>query len=159
MSEKMSSSAQKVQEALKVHGVACRVIEMKQTTRSAQEAADAVGCQVGQIAKSLIFTGKKSNQPILVIASGPNRVNEKTIRRHISEPLSMAKAEFVREHTGFAIGGVPPIGHLNPLKTFIDEDLLKFDEIWAAAGTPNAVFKLTPDELKKISKGEVISVK
>ena len=71
----------------------------------------------------------------------------------------MAKAEFVREHTGFAIGGVPPIGHLNPLKTFIDEDLLKFDEIWAAAGTPNAVFKLTPDELKKISKGEVISVK
>ena len=159
MSEKMSSSAQKVQEALKVHGVACRVIEMKQTTRSAQEAADAVGCQVGQIAKSLIFTGKKSNQPILVIASGPNRVNEKTIRRHISEPLSMAKAEFVREHTGFAIGGVPPIGHLNPLKTFIDEDLLKFDEIWAAAGTPNAVFKLTPDELKKITKGEVISVK
>jgi len=159
MSEKMSSSAQKVQEALKVHGVACRVIEMKQTTRSAQEAADAVGCQVGQIAKSLIFTGKKSNQPILVIASGPNRVNEKTIRRHISEPLSMAKAEFVREHTGFAIGGVPPIGHLNPLQTFIDEDLLKFDEIWAAAGTPNAVFKLTPDELKKITKGEVISVK
>jgi prolyl-tRNA editing enzyme YbaK/EbsC (Cys-tRNA(Pro) deacylase) len=159
MSEKMSSSAQKVQEALKVHGVACQVIEMKQTTRSAQDAADAVGCQVGQIAKSLIFTGKKSKQPILVIASGPNRVNEKTIRRHISEPLSMAKAEFVREHTGFAIGGVPPIGHLNPLKTFIDEDLSKFDEIWAAAGTPNAVFKLTPEELKKITNGEIISVK
>ena len=77
MSEKISTSAQKVQEALKVHGVTCQVIEMKQTTRSAQDAADAVGCQVGQIAKSLIFTGKKSNQPILVIASGPNRVNEK----------------------------------------------------------------------------------
>ena len=159
MSETMSSSAQKVQDALKVHGVACRVIEMKQTTRSAQEAADAVGCQVGQIAKSLIFTGKKSNQPVLVIASGPNRVNEKTIRHYLSEPLSMAKAEFVREHTGFAIGGVPPIGHLNPLRTFIDEDLFQFEEIWAAAGTPHAVFKLTPDELKKITNGEVISVK
>ena len=159
MSEKMSSSAQKVQEALKVHGVACQVIEMKQTTRTAQDAADAVGCQVGQIAKSLVFTGRKSNQPVLVIASGPNRVNEKTIRQHIGEPLSMAKADFVREHTGFAIGGVPPIGHRNPLKTFIDEDLLQFEEIWAAAGTPHAVFKLTPDELKKITDGKVISVK
>ena len=159
MSEKMSSSAQKVQEALEVYGVACKVVEMKQTTRTAQDAAEAVGCQVGQIAKSLVFTGKKSNQPILVIASGPNRVNEKTIRQHIGEPLSMAKAEFVREHTGFAIGGVPPTGHLNPLKTFIDEDLLQFEEIWAAAGTPHAVFKLTPDELRKISGGEVISVK
>ena len=159
MSEKMSSSAQKVQEALEVRGVACKVVEMKQTTRTAQDAAEAVGCQVGQIAKSLVFTGKKSNQPILVIASGPNRVNEKTIRQYIGEPLSMAKAEFVREHTGFAIGGVPPTGHLNPLRTFIDEDLLQFGEIWAAAGTPHAVFKLTPDELKRISGGEVISVK
>jgi Cys-tRNA(Pro) deacylase len=159
MSEKMSSSAQKVQEALKEHGVACRVVEMKQTTRSAQDAADAVGCQVGQIAKSLVFTGKKSNQPILVIASGPNRVNEKAISRHISEPLTMAKVEFVREHTGFAIGGVPPVGHPKPLRTFIDQDLLKFEEIWAAAGTPNAVFKLTPDELRKITQGEVVSVK
>jgi prolyl-tRNA editing enzyme YbaK/EbsC (Cys-tRNA(Pro) deacylase) len=159
MSEKMSSSAQKVQEALEVHGIAGKVVEMKQTTRTAQDAAEAVGCQVGQIAKSLVFTGKKSNQPILVIASGPNRVNEKTIRQHIGEPLSMAKAEFVREHTGFAIGGVPPTGHLKSLKTFIDEDLLQFEEIWAAAGTPHAVFKLTPDELIKISGGEVISVK
>ena len=159
MSEKMSSSAQKVQEALKVHGVTCQVIEMQQTTRTARDAAEAVGCQVGQIAKSLVFMGKRSNLPILVIASGPNRVNEKTIRQHIGEPLCMAKAEFVREHTGFAIGGVPPTGHLNALKTYIDEDLLQFEEIWAAAGTPHAVFKLTPDELKRISGGEVISVK
>ena len=159
MSEKLCSSAQKIQEALKVHGVACQVIEMKQTTRSAQEAADAVRCQVGQIAKSLIFCGKQSNQPVLVIASGPNRVNLNTISQRIFEPLAMAKAEFVREQTGFAIGGVPPLGHRNPLRTFIDEDLFKFDEIWAAAGTPNAVFKLTPDELKKITNAEVISVK
>jgi prolyl-tRNA editing enzyme YbaK/EbsC (Cys-tRNA(Pro) deacylase) len=159
MSEKLSSSAQKVQEALKDHGVACQVVEMKETTRSAQEAADAVGCRVGQIAKSLIFTGKQTKQPILVIASGPNRVNEKAIRQYTAEPLTMAKADFVREHTGFAIGGVPPTGHLNPLRTFIDKDLMKFDEIWAAAGTPNAVFKLTPDELQKITAGEVISIK
>lgn len=159
MSDKLSPSAQKVQAALESHGVACRVIEMKETTRSAQEAAEAVGCQVGQIAKSLVFVGKQSNQPILVIASGPNRVNEKAVSRIIAEPLKMAKADFVREHTGFAIGGVPPTGHLNPLRTFIDADLLKFDVIWAAAGTPNAVFKLKPDELKKITSGEVISVK
>ena len=159
MSEKLSSSAQKVQAVLEAHGVACRVIEMKETTRSAKEAADAVGSQVGQIAKSLIFVGKQSNQPILVIASGPNRVNEKAISRLIGEPLKMAKADFVREHTGFAIGGVPPTGHLNPLRTFIDEDLLKFDDIWAAAGTPNAVFNLTPAELQKITNGEVVPVK
>jgi prolyl-tRNA editing enzyme YbaK/EbsC (Cys-tRNA(Pro) deacylase) len=132
---------------------------MKETTRSAQEAADAVGCRVGQIAKSLIFTGKQTKQPILVIASGPNRVNEKAISQYIAEPIIMANADFVREHTGFAIGGVPPTGHLNPLRTFIDEDLMKFDAIWAAAGTPNAVFKLTPDELQKITAGEVVSVK
>ena len=89
MSEKLSSSAQKVQEALNAHGVACQVVEMQQTTRTVQEAADAVGCQVGQIAKSLIFRSKKTNQPILVIASGPNRVNEKKIGRLISEPLGM----------------------------------------------------------------------
>jgi prolyl-tRNA editing enzyme YbaK/EbsC (Cys-tRNA(Pro) deacylase) len=159
MSEMLSSSAQKVQEALKAHGVACRVVEMNETTRSAQEAADAVGCRVGQIAKSLIFTGKQTKQPILVIASGPNRVNEKAISQYIAEPIIMANADFVREHTGFAIGGVPPTGHLNPLRTFIDEDLMKFDAIWAAAGTPNAVFKLTPDELQKITAGEVVSVK
>ena len=159
MSQKLSSSAQRVQVALKAHGVECRVVEMKETTRSAKEAADAVGCRVGQIAKSLIFTGKQTKQAILVIASGPNRVNEKAISQYIAEPLAMAKADFVREQTGFVIGGVPPTGHLNPLRTFIDEDLLKFDEIWAAAGTPNAVFKLTPDELQKITAGEVVAVK
>ncbi len=159
MSAKLSSSAQKVQQALKAHGVACQVVEMQQTTRSAQEAADVVGCQVGQIAKSLIFKSKQTNQPILVIASGPNRVNEKKISYLISEPLGKADADFVREHTGFAIGGVPPLGHPRALRTFIDEDLLRFDTIWAAAGTPNAVFKLTPDELQKITNGEIISVK
>lgn len=159
MSEELSSTAAKVQEVLDSHGVACRVVEMEQTTRSAQEAAEAVGCQVGQIAKSLIFKGKQTHQPVLVIASGSNRIDEKKVSRIICEPLAKADADFVRENTGFAIGGVPPVGHRKPLRTLIDEDLLKFSEIWAAAGTPNAVFKLTPEELKKITHGQVISIK
>jgi prolyl-tRNA editing enzyme YbaK/EbsC (Cys-tRNA(Pro) deacylase) len=159
MSKNLSASARKVQEALEAQGVACRVVEMKATTRSAKEAAEAVGCQVGQIAKSIIFKGKDTQQPILVIASGPNRVNEKKISRLIAEPLLKADADFVREHTGFVIGGVPPFGHRSLLKTFIDEDLLKFEEIWAAAGTPHAVFKLTPQDLKKITAGQVVCIK
>jgi len=159
MSEKLSLSAKKIQEALEAHGVACQVVEMKETTRSAMEAADAVGCRVGQIAKSLVFKGKQTHQPILVIASGPNRVNEKKVSQLVSEPIIKADADFVREHTGFSIGGVPPLGHRRALTTFIDADLLQYAEIWAAAGTPNAVFKLTPDELKKITNGVVISIK
>ena len=159
MSEKLKSSAQRVQEALQDYGLTCEVVQMQDTTRSAGDAARAVGCEVGQIVKSLIFEGKQSHQPVLVVTSGANRVNEKTIGKKLAEPIKMANPEFVREMTGFAIGGVPPVGHRNPLKIFIDEDLLPYDEIWAAAGTPHAVFKLTPDELKKITNGEVISVK
>ncbi len=132
---------------------------MEATTRTAEDAARAVGCEVGQIVKSLIFKSQQSQQPILVVASGANRVNEKVLGQQISEPVKMASAEFVREMTGFAIGGVPPIGLRHPLMIFIDEDLLQYEEIWAAAGTPHAVFRLTPDELKRITNGTVISVK
>ena len=132
---------------------------MQATTRTAEDAAQAVGCEIGQIVKSLVFESKQSHRPILVVASGANRVNEKRLAQHISEPVKMAKAEFVREMTGFAIGGVPPLGHRHPLTIFIDEDLLEYEEIWAAAGTPHAVVKLTPDELKMITSGTVISVK
>jgi prolyl-tRNA editing enzyme YbaK/EbsC (Cys-tRNA(Pro) deacylase) len=159
MSAELKSSAQKVQEALQNRGLNCDVVQMQKTTRTAIDAAQAVGCEVGQIVKSLIFKSKRSRKPILVVASGANRINEKVLAWHISEPVKMATPEFVREMTGFAIGGVPPIGHLQPLTIFIDEDLLQFEEIWAAAGTPHAVFKLTPDELKRITNGTVISVK
>jgi Cys-tRNA(Pro) deacylase len=155
----LKPSAQKVQQALQAQGLACEVVQMGETTRSAEDAARAVGCKIGQIVKSLIFEGKKSHQPILVVASGVNRVNEKTLGRHVAEPVKMAGADYVRETTGFAIGGVPPVGHRNRLKTFIDEDLLLYEEIWAAAGTPHAVFKLTPDQLKMITNGTIISVK
>ena len=159
MNAKLKPSAQKVQAALEAYGLSCNVVEMQETTRSAEDAARAVGCQVGQIVKSLVFKGKRSNQPVLVVASGANRVNEKALGQHVSEPIKMAKADFVREMTGFAIGGVPPVGHQTKLNIFIDEDLLQYSEIWAAAGTPHAVFKLTPDQLKMITEGTVISVK
>jgi prolyl-tRNA editing enzyme YbaK/EbsC (Cys-tRNA(Pro) deacylase) len=152
-------SAQKVQEALKALGFPFEVMELQTSTRTSAEAAQTVGCQVGQIAKSIIFRRKQTDKPILVIASGVNRVNEKRIEELISEPLGKADADYVRKHTGFVIGGVPPIGHLEKLDIFIDEDLLQYKEIWAAAGTPNAVFKLTPSELIKMTDGHVISIK
>ena len=158
MSNTLSSSARKVQRALKAHGLECQVVEMAKTTRSAKDAAQAVGCRVEQIVKSLVFRGKQTQRAILVVVSGANRVNEKTLGRIVSEPVEMPDADFVREKTGFAIGGVPPIGHNDRLETFIDEDLLKFEEIWAAAGTPRAVFKLTPIDLKNITGGRVVKI-
>jgi prolyl-tRNA editing enzyme YbaK/EbsC (Cys-tRNA(Pro) deacylase) len=158
MAEPLSVTAQKVQDALNRHGVSCRVVELPGSTRTAQEAAQAVGCRVEQIAKSLVFQGKTTKKPVLVVASGANRVNEKKLRDLLSEPVRKADAEFVREHTGFAIGGVPPAGLSNPMEIFIDEDLFKYPEIWAAAGTPHAVFKLTAADLLKITQGKVVSI-
>ena len=159
MFETASPSVQKVRDALKVLGFPNEVMELQSTTRTSVEAAQAVGCRVEQIAKSIVFQGKQTHKPILVIASGPNRVNEKRIAESISEPLGKADADYVRKKTGFAIGGVPPIGHLEKLEIFIDEDLLQYNEIWAAAGTPNAVFKLTPSDLIKMTGGRVVCIK
>ena len=158
VSKPLHSSAQRVQEALNAYGVACQVVELPDSTRSAQEAADAIGCEVGQIVKSLIFRGKQTGTPILVLASGMNRVNEKRLKALIGEPISKADADFVRQKTGFAIGGVAPVGHAEPLTAYIDEDLLQYAEIWAAAGTPHAVFRLTPEDLLKIARGQVVNV-
>jgi prolyl-tRNA editing enzyme YbaK/EbsC (Cys-tRNA(Pro) deacylase) len=159
MSNTLSPSVQKVQDVLKALGFINEVMELQTTTRTSAEAAQAVGCRAEQIAKSIIFRRKQTDKPILIIASGPNRVNEKRIEELISEPLSKADADYVRKHTGFVIGGVPPIGHIEKLDILIDEDLLQYKEIWAAAGTPNAVFKLTPSDLVKMTRGRVISIK
>jgi prolyl-tRNA editing enzyme YbaK/EbsC (Cys-tRNA(Pro) deacylase) len=158
MSEPLSESAQKVQDALDRHGVRCEVVELPDSTRTAQEAAQAVGCRVEQIAKSLVFQCKTTKRPVLVVASGANRVNEKKLRDLLSEPVRKADADFVREHTGFAIGGVPPAGLAKPMEIFIDEDLFKCEEIWAAAGTPHAVFKLSAADLVKITQGKVVTI-
>jgi prolyl-tRNA editing enzyme YbaK/EbsC (Cys-tRNA(Pro) deacylase) len=114
---------------------------------------------VGQIVKSLVFKAKRSGRPILVIASGQNRVDEKRIEALIGEPLGKADADFVRQRTGFVIGGVPPVGHLEKLETYLDQDLLQFDELWAAAGTPHAVFRLKPAELLQMTGGQVADIK
>jgi len=159
MSYNLKKSAERVQAILNEFGFELNVIEFSDSTRTAQEAANAIGCTVGQIAKSLIFKGKSSQKPILIIASGTNRVNEKLVKEYTGEKLEKADAEFVLENTGFVIGGIPPVGHTKPIDTFIDEDLMQYSEIWAAAGTPNAVFKLTPEILVEITKGSIIKVK
>lgn len=159
MGRPLSPSASKVQETLKALGFQNQVIELEVTTRTSIEAAEAVGCRVGQIAKSILFRGTQTGRPILVIASGSNRIDEKIVERWISEPLSKGDATFVREKTGFVIGGVPPVGHPERIEIFIDEDLLQYGEIWAAAGTPNALFKLSPTDLVRMTGGRVIPVK
>ncbi len=159
MSESLSPSAQRVQEALKALGLSLEVVELPQSTRTAVEAAAAVGCNVEQIVKSLVFRGKHSKKPILVVASGSNRVNEKRMAEVVGEPIERADPDFVRVHTGFVIGGVAPVGHPERIETFIDEDLMQYPEIWAAAGNPNAVFRLGPEDLKRMAGGRVIAIK
>ena len=152
----LKPSAQKVQDALNALGFQdFKVLELPASTRSAVEAAQAVGCQVGQIAKSLVFKTKNSQRPLLVIASGVNRVDINRIGELTGVKIAKADADFVRQQTGFTIGGVPPVGHSQPLDTFIDADLLAYDHLWAAAGTPHAVFQLTPDDLVRITGGQV----
>ncbi len=158
MDWQLSPSAQKVQATLHALGFANVVVEHQQTTRTSAEAAQAVGCAVGQIAKSLVFRGKHSGRPLLVIASGANRVDEKKIAAWLGEKVDKPDADFVRARTGFAIGGVPPVGHVEPIPTLIDPDLLQYDLIWAAAGTPNAVFQLTPAELVAMTGGQLVAV-
>lgn len=155
----LKESAQQVQNKLMELGYPNKVIELPDSARTAQEAADAIGCEVAHIAKSIIFRLKNSDKPLLVVASGVNRINEKQIGNQLSEKLGKADADFVREHTGFVIGGVPPLGHIESILTLIDEDLFQYDEIWAAAGHPRAVFQLTPEQLMDMTKGKVICVK
>ena len=158
MPAKLSQSAQKIQDALTAQGFTNTVIEHEQTTRTAKEAAQAIGCTVGQIVKSLIFMTRESRRPVLILVSGPNRVNELKMAELIGEALERATPDFVQDVTGFAIGGVSPVGNRTPLVTFIDQDLLKYTEIWAAAGTPHAVFKLTPQEMLQMTGGKIVPV-
>lgn len=155
----LNPSAQKVQDALAALGFDYTVIEFQEPTRTAQEAADRVGCTLGQIIKSLIFQGETSGKPILVLTSGVNRVDEKRISAYAGESIRRADPEFVRAATGFAIGGVPPLAHAQKLETYIDEDLLQYATLWGAGGTHNAVFELAAEDLQKMTGGRVAQVK
>jgi prolyl-tRNA editing enzyme YbaK/EbsC (Cys-tRNA(Pro) deacylase) len=133
-----------------------------QGTRTAQEAAAAVGCDVAQICKSLVFRLAEGGRPLLVITSGANRVDEEHVGALVAGRLGKADAAFVREHSGFAIGGVPPFGWVGAtpvVETLVDEDLLAFDVVWAAAGKPTAVFSIAPDELVERTGGRVVRVR
>ncbi|STX81607.1 YbaK/aminoacyl-tRNA synthetase associated region [Legionella busanensis] len=156
----LSKSAQSVQQALVEKGLAFEVVELAASTRTAIDAANTIGCDVAQIMKSLLFCIKKTKQPVLVLASGINRVNEKAIEQWVGEKIVKADADFTRDITGFAIGGVPPIGHKQTIThIFIDEDLLKYKILWAAAGTPNAVFSLSSSDIESLTHGKVIAIK
>ena len=159
MNTSLSPSAQKIQDLLSSLGYNYNVIEHTESTRTAQEAADRAGCELGQIVKSLIFRGKTSNKPILVLTSGANRVDEKLISQYAGEPIGRADPDFVRTVTGFAIGGIPPLGHIEKMETYLDEDFLQYSLIWAAAGTPNAIFELKTEDLKKMTEGKTVRVK
>jgi Cys-tRNA(Pro) deacylase len=159
MNEELRKSAQKVQAVLDSFGLALTVVEFQESTRTSQEAADAIGCELGQIAKSLIFRGKTSHSPVCVIASGVNRVDEKKLKALLGEKVEKADADFVLQHTGYAIGGIPPVGHATPLRILVDEDLVRYETVWSAAGTPHAVFRLTSKELVMITRGEVVDMK
>lgn len=156
--ERLHPSAERVQMALQALGFSVQVRELPQSTRTAPEAARAVGVTVGQIVKSLVFM--VGDQPRLVCASGSNRVSlDKLKRQLMGQPVRQASSDEVRAATGYSIGGVPPAGHITKLRTLIDRDLMQYSEICAAAGTPNAVFLTTPQQLLEMTKGELADVK
>ena len=136
-------------------GLDVHVVKLAESTRTAAEAASAVGCTVGQIVKSLVF--RAGEEPVLALASGANFVDEERLAALMGTPIKGARADFVRQHTGYAIGGVAPVGHPKPIPTFVDEDLLQYKEVWAAAGDPFTVFACSPDFLATL--GEVTCVK
>jgi len=157
MSERVRST-DRVRNAAAAAGLSIEIREMPQSTRTAQEAADACGTSVAQIVKSLIFEKAESGAPVLILVSGKNRVNEKAMKATIGEALKRIDADKVRALTGFAIGGVAPLGSTMPLDTYMDEDLLTFETIWAAAGAPNAVFEVTPQALAEATGAKIVAV-
>jgi prolyl-tRNA editing enzyme YbaK/EbsC (Cys-tRNA(Pro) deacylase) len=151
----LKPSAQKVEDALRARGFPNEVVELPGSARTAADAAAAVGCEVGQIVKSLVFRARGSGRGVLVLASGAHRVDEARVAALAGEEIEKADAGFVREQTGFAIGGVPPLGHAREMLTLVDDALSRYERIWAAAGHPHAVFPLTPAELAAMTGGRV----
>ena len=152
----LSKNSQKVQDYLNTFGINLEVVELAESTRTAQEAASAAGCEVGQIVKSLVF--RSGDEALLFLVSGKNQLDTRKVSQDIGKTISKADADFAKEKTGFAIGGVPPVAHASRIETYIDQDLLTYAEVWAAAGTPHAVFKLKSNDLPRLTGGKVIAV-
>ena len=159
MNQSLSKSAKSLQSTLKKHGLDCKVFEIASSARTAQDAANSIGCSIAQVAKSLIFKTVTTNKPILVLASGLNKVSEKVIESYIGESIVKADAKFTKDITGFAIGGIPPVGHKQPIDfIFIDQDLVKLSSFWASAGTSLVVFNITVKDLLAVVPGKIINL-
>jgi len=152
-------TALRTRQLLRDAGIEAEVVEFEQPTRTSAEAAAAIGCSVAEIAKSIVFRGTDSGLAVVVVASGDNRVSEAKVADEVGEPLARADADFVRAATGYAIGGVAPIGHAQPVKLLLDEDLRRFETVWAAAGTPFAVFPVSPDQLRRLTGADWADVR
>jgi len=152
-------TALRTSQLLRDAGIDTQVVEFEQPTRTSADAAAAIGCSIAEIAKSIVFRGTSSGQAVIVVASGDNRVSETKVAEQVGEPLARADGDFVRSATGYAIGGVAPIGHTQPVKLLLDEDLRRFEKIWAAGGTPFSVFPLNPDQLRRLTGAEWADVK
>ncbi len=158
MTSDLPESAKRVQEFLVRRGFSFVVKELPESTRTAQEAAAIIGCSVSQIAKSLVFREGTTGAPILVIASGSNHVDVDKVEKSTGLILGKADAKFVKKNVGYAIGGVPPVAHDQPMKAILDPDLRKYDLVWAAAGTPFTVFQLKPDDLGHLTGGDWVTL-
>lgn len=155
----MEESVKKVQKILSDLGYNNKIIEFSESTHTPAEAAKVIGCELGQIAKTMVFKSKSSDSPVLVIASGSNRVERSFVEKDIGSPVKMADPQYVLEHTGFAIGGVPPIVHQDGSIVLIDEDLMRYESVWTAAGSSHAVFEISPVDLVQITKGKITKIK
>lgn len=154
----MSKSVRRVEQAAAALGLDIEIRRMGASTRTAEDAASACGCAVGQIVKSLIFRGRDSGALVLLLVSGANRVDDELAARAAGEPLDRADANEVRARTGFAIGGVAPLGHLEPPTILMDRDLLAYRLVWAAAGAPDAVFPVAPADLARATAARTVTI-
>ena len=154
----IKEATQRVAAAAAAAGLDVEIVRHGQSTRTAEEAAAACGCAVGQIVKSLVFRGATSGQPVLLLVAGSNRVDETAVQAVIGEALVRPDARYVRDVTGYAIGGIPPLGHPTPLATWLDQDLLAHPSVWAAAGTPDSVFRVAPAALASATGARVLKV-
>jgi prolyl-tRNA editing enzyme YbaK/EbsC (Cys-tRNA(Pro) deacylase) len=155
----LSASALRVQAALAAQGISAQVVEHESPARTAVEAATVLGCDVGQITKSLIFRGETSGAAVLALVSGANRVDTAKLAQHVGEPIGKADAAFTRAATGYAIGGIPPLGHPAPILTLFDDDLLKHAVVYPAGGTPHAMFAIDPQVLLKATGARLANVR
>lgn len=153
------SSRARVERDLQRLGIPAGIVEFPQGTKTCADAAAAIGCSIAQIAKSVVLRAKNSDTPVVVIASGGNRVCEQKVAALIGEPVGRADADFVRSRTGFAIGGVAPVGHVGKIYLLVDRDLMELDPLWAAAGTPSSVFQVTANQLAALPGARVADIR